>query len=836
MRKSRAAFTLAAIATFAVQAAALLLWRGDKGVAVTASNGTQLLAAIIAALAAISASRRSIRSFEAGFWRQLCYSFTAWAVAQFIWCLQVHEFTAVFDDFNYTVPLFFFSVTPFAILLTRRAGDKAGMDWVRILDSLQIVLLLLAAYIWFFYIPYQIETNEELVRRTLDHMFIFRNVTLWLALFLRTAVSNDRNERRLFLIAGLFMTLYMTANQLPTFALLYFGAPPAGWMDLFWTVPFLAVGVLAAYWSPLVGERARSGRFYAFASAQITPSLLPLVIVALSAYMAPRFPAISLAFVISSFVCYSVRLAITQFKQDEAKHELAEAEERFRSLFHQNALPMWVVDRSTNRFLEVNEAAIQRYGYVRDQFFTKTRSEISDTSDLTNLVDQTISRTRATAHEEKHRTAIGEIFDASVSSVNIEFAGKDAELCTIQDISERKKLEHQLRQAQKMEAVGTLAGGIAHDFNNLLTIITGYSQVILERAGHDEQLRREMQQIEVAANKATALIRQLLAFSRRQLLQPQVINLESVVSGVEKMLRRLIGENVDLVVRTTGTIGTIKADPGQIEQILLNLAVNARDAMEFRNGGRLTFELQNVDLDEEFVRENVGAISGACVMLAVSDTGCGMSAETRARIFEPFFTTKGSGGSGLGLATVYGIVQQSGGYITVQSTEGRGTTFRIFLPRVEGAAVAAEGTTEAPPENTGFETVLLVEDDDGLRALTRRVLLKHGYQVLEASRTSDAEIICREHPGKIHLLLTDVIMPGLSGKELSSRLTSIRPEMIVLYMSGYADTVVMKQGVEESSVNFIPKPFTPSSLSQKVREVLDAHFGKPNLARPYLRG
>jgi PAS domain S-box-containing protein len=595
---------------------------------------------------------------------------------------------------------------------------------------------------------------------------------------------------------------------------------------------------MAAFWSHLPETvPAKSARLRSLMSAHVTPSLLPILVLAFSAYMAPQYPAIALTFVVSSFVLYSLRLGMTQGKQERAKLELAEAEERFRSLFHKNALPMWVVERSTGAFLEVNEAAIQRYGFTREQFLSRRVNDIVDNTGIENLVDKTLSRSQATPHEEIHRTASGEMFDAAVSMVTIEFGGKQAELCTIQDISERKKLEQQLRQSQKMEAVGTLAGGIAHDFNNLLTIITGYSQVIMERAGNDEQLRRELQQIEVAANKATVLIRQLLAFGRRQLLQPQVISLESVVLGVEKMLRRLIGENIDLVVRTTGTVSAVKADPGQIEQILVNLAVNARDAMESRNGGRLTFELQNIALDAQFARENIGAVPGEYVMLAVSDTGCGMDADTRSRIFEPFFTTKGSGGSGLGLATVYGIVQQSGGYITVSSTEGRGTTFRIFLPRVEGSPVSAESQPETRVEHTGSETIVLVEDDDGLRALTRRILLKHGYQVLEASRTSDAEVICREHPGKIQMLLTDVIMPGMSGKELSSRLGAIRPEMVVVYMSGYTDSVVMKQGVEEGAINFIQKPFSPATLSKTVREVLDAHFGKPNtVSRPYLRG
>jgi hypothetical protein len=832
MQRNRMVVGATAIAILAVQMAALLL-AGRSRTVIEISNFSQVAASLLATLACLGVARVAGSKFEKSFWNYLAGAFGAWCFAQTVWSLSESQFTATFRGTSLTMPLFFFSFAPLLVLLTKRQEEK-GMDWLRVLDSLQIVILLLAAYIWLFYIPYQTETDEQFTQRTLDHVFMFRNVTLWLALCLRAAVAGSRIERHLYGIASIFMTLYMVATQIPTFARLNWDAGTGGWMDIFWTIPFTVVTLLALFWRTPTDDIQTSWDVRLVLSSHLTPSLLPIAVLTFSGYMARRYPVVAVTFVVVSFVLYSLRLAVTQFHQEDAKRALADAELRFRTLFHQNSLPMWVFARATGEVLEVNDAACQRYGYSRDEFLVRNRSDITDAG-VVDLVERTL--TASSVREEKHRTMDGTVFDAAISRVSIEFGGRDAELVTVQDLSERKKLEQQLRQAQKMEAVGTLAGGIAHDFNNLLTIITGYSQVILERVGNDEQLRREMQQIEVASNKAIALIRQLLAFSRRQLLQPQVVNLEGIVTGVEKMLRRLIGENIELVARTTGAVGTVKADPGQLEQVLINLAVNARDAMESRNGGRLTFELQNIDLDEQFATDNVGAVPGRYVMLAVTDTGSGMSKEVQARIFEPFFTTKGSsGGSGLGLATVYGIVQQSGGYITVNSVEGRGTTFRIFLPRTSEQAAPVEGVPETRSENTGTETILLVEDDDGLRALTRRVLLKHGYEVLETARTSDAEQACRNHPGKIHMLLTDVVMPGASGKELASRLTMIRPEMIVLYMSGYTDSVVMKQGVEEGSVNFLAKPFTPAALGQKVREVLDFKYGRANVSRPYLRG
>ena len=833
MSRTRVAIAATAIFILAIQTVAVVTPGATQRV-INISNLAQLCASLLATFTAWWIGNSAVTRFEKSFWNYMAAAFGAWSFSQVIWTLAESKLIPhVFHGTSITLPLFFFSLAPLLVLVTKRYQEEEGLDWFRVLDSLQIVILLLAAFIWLFYIPYQTETDEQFTHRTLDHVFMFRNVTIWLAFCLRAAVAGTRLERHLFGIASIFTTLYMLATHIPTLARLSADVNTGTWMDIFWTLPFTTIIVLALFWRTPAEATELSRPMRSVLSAHITPSLLPIAVLAFSGYMARRYPVVAVTFVVVAFVLYSLRLAVTQFRQEEAKRALADAELRFRTLFHQNSLPMWVFARATGEVLEVNDAACTHYGYSREEFLTRNRSDITDAS-VVDLVERTM--TASSVREEKHRTKNESTFDAAISRVSIEFGGRDAELVTVQDLSERKKLEQQLRQAQKMEAVGTLAGGIAHDFNNLLTIITGYSQVILERA-QDEQLRRELQQIEVASNKAIALIRQLLAFSRRQLLQPQVVNMEGVVVGVEKMLRRLIGENIELIVRTTGAVGTVKADPGQLEQVLINLAVNARDAMESRNGGRLTFELQNVDLDEQFAADNVGAIPGRYVMLAVSDTGSGMSKDVQARIFEPFFTTKAStGGSGLGLATVYGIVQQSGGYITVTSVEGRGTTFRIFLPRTSEQAAPVEGVPETRSENTGNETILLVEDDDGLRALTRRILLKHGYEVIETARTSDAEQACRNHPGKIHMLLTDVVMPGASGKELSSRLTMIRPEMLVLYMSGYTDSVVMKQGVEEGSVNFIAKPFTPAALGQKVREVLDVKYGRVGVNRPYLRG
>jgi two-component system cell cycle sensor histidine kinase/response regulator CckA len=388
----------------------------------------------------------------------------------------------------------------------------------------------------------------------------------------------------------------------------------------------------------------------------------------------------------------------------------------------------------------------------------------------------------------------------------------------VRDVTEQRRLEGQLLQAQKMEAVGRLAGGVAHDFNNLLTVILSYGDLLLEDLPRDAPQRDDVAEIRQAAVAASALTRQLLAFSRQQVLEPRVLDVNAVVAGTEKLLTRLIGEDVRLTISLATTVGLVKVDPGQLEQIIMNLAVNARDAMP--QGGRLTIETGDVEMDETYVRGHPLAHAGHYVMLAVSDTGVGMDAETQARIFEPFFTTKEVGkGTGLGLATVYGIVKQSGGFIWVYSEPGHGTTFKVYLPRVDEPVSPAAAA--APPAAGGAETVLVVEDVAAVRTVAREMLERRGYTVLEAPDGESALRLAGKHRGEIHLLLTDVVMPGGSGRALADRLLALRPGMKVLYMSGYTDDAVVRHGILEAGIAYLQKPFAPDSLTRKVRAVLD---------------
>ena len=523
--------------------------------------------------------------------------------------------------------------------------------------------------------------------------------------------------------------------------------------------------------------------------------------------------------------------------------ERRRAEERYRSFIAQSSegvsrleveppVPLKLpeeeqVDRvyAGARIAECNDAMARMYGFKEARDLVGTRlAELHNVNDPTNReqirsfirAGYRVSNSETREHDRDGRprvflnNVVGFIEDGHLVRV----------WGTQRDVTDQRHLEEQFRQSQKMEAVGQLAGGIAHDFNNLLTAILGNTQLLLRELPPGDSKRGDVEEIRKASERAASLTRQLLAYSRRQMLQPVVLDLNVVVAEMDKLLRRLIGEHIALVTVLAPDLGRVKADPNQLEQVIVNLAVNARDAMP--EGGKLTIETANVDLDEVFAQAHLGSVPGAYAMLAVTDTGSGMDATVRAHLFEPFFTTKEVGkGTGLGLATVYGIVKQSDGYISVYSEPGHGSSFKIYLPRIATPARAPAGPQKGGPAR-GTETVLVVEDEPAVLSLSRRALEAQGYVVLAASDAAAALRVVERHGGMIHLLLTDVVMPGLSGRELADQLAGQRPGIRVLYMSGYPGDAVVQHGTLPSGSAFLQKPFSPDGLARKVRDVLDA--------------
>jgi PAS domain S-box-containing protein len=513
-----------------------------------------------------------------------------------------------------------------------------------------------------------------------------------------------------------------------------------------------------------------------------------------------------------------IALAIERRRSEEA---LRKSESVFRLLFSHNPLPTWVMDDETLQFIQVNDAAVQQYGFAAEEFGRMTMFDIRPEEKSASLEVRPQNNGEG-RHQGvcKHRKKDGRVFEVELISHQFDYAGRRVRLVVAQDISERHLLEQQLRQATKMEAVGRLAGGVAHDFNNLLMVIKGHTELLMSELPPSDGMFRKITQIDRAADRATALTKQLLAFSRMQVLQPRVMNLNGVVEDMGRLLPRLIGEDIELAIRSEADLGAIRADASQMEQIIMNLAVNARDAMP--TGGRLIIETSNAELDRTYNSTHPIVRPGRYVLLAVSDTGTGMDAETQAHIFEPFFTTKEPGkGTGLGLATVYGVVKQSGGFIWVYSEVGKGTSFKIYLPRVdqpEDKGSAALPFAEAP---RGTETILLAEDEQDVREVAREFLESGGYTVIESHNGADALRLAAEYKGAIDLLVTDMVMPGMTGKELAGRLQHQHSGIGVIYMSGYSEQTVAETAQADSGMLLLTKPFSRGSILRAVREALN---------------
>jgi len=514
-------------------------------------------------------------------------------------------------------------------------------------------------------------------------------------------------------------------------------------------------------------------------------------------------------------------------EKGQAEEALRESEEKYRTILESIEDGYFEVDLTGN-FKFFNDSMCKIRGYSKDELIVMNNRDYMD-PETSKKVYEIFNRVYKTGESvkgvewESIRKDGSKIY--SESSISLMKDSKDQPIGfqgIVRDITERKNLEKQLIQSQKMEAVGRLAGGVAHDFNNLMTIVIGNADMLLMSLTKDDPLREDVEEIKKAGGRSTSLTRQLLAFSRRQVLQPMVLNLNTVLAETDKMLRRLIGEDLEMATILESELGKVNIDPGQVEQVIMNLAINARDAMP--GGGKFTIETANVDLDREYAHKK-GVMElqpGPYVMLAISDKGIGMDKETQSQIFDPFFTTKPKAkGTGLGLSTVYGIVKQSGGYIWVYSEPGQGTTFKIYLPRVQGEEASLKKEPVPKELLQGSETVLMVEDDEAVRNFSKKVLKRSGYNILEAQDGEEALMVSRAHEGPIHLLLTDVVMPKMSGRELADRLQELRPETKVLFMSGYTDNAIIRHGTLRSDVNFMQKPFTPELLSQRIRRILD---------------
>jgi PAS domain S-box-containing protein len=773
-------------------------------------DGFEVFVAVLCTVASASAAARS-SAFGRGRWALVAAFFFGTAVA------DVHDFVAGLLPGVDLLPQPFLvlgwgTYLPLALLVFFPVEEEGRRPWtwLAVLDFTQVALVLGVAYYDYVYLPHVASHLPWAIRSRPDEI---RNAVLSVGLVLRAFVDPSPRARGFYRrVGGCFaaMTFFLVATGQAT-ALDVLGRPAC----------LLLLGVFAARWedSSTAPVRARRPVLHRWLLG-LLPSLGP-VLVLLLVLAGPgaesRTPAVTIAVSVLIFVA---RTGLAEYARHAAAQRERLTEERYRLLFERNLAGVW---RSTldGRLLDCNDSFARIFGFEsKEQVVAESAVVLYESSDhRKRFVAELLEKGHLKNHEERYRTRDGKVI---YTIENVSLSGDLIE-GTIFDVTERRVLEEELRQAQKMEAVGRLAGGVAHDFNNVLAVVQGYSELLAKQLAAGDEKVEQVSEIQKAAERAAALTRQLLAFSRKQVLQPRVLDLNEVLTDMEKMLRRLIGEHIEVDVDGGPGLWSVQADPGQLEQIVLNLALNARDSMP--QGGRLTLETRNVKVGED-TAVGAGLSPGAYVKLAVRDTGTGMDAEVVKHIFEPFFTTKELGkGTGLGLATVYGVVRQSGGHITVLSEPGKGSTFEIYLPR---ALARAEPREAAPaPALGGSETILLVEDEDSLRTMVRDLLGAGGYTVLDTRSGADALRIAGSRESPIHLLLTDVVMPQMSGPELATAVRACRPGIKVVYMSGYSDEAIARHGILDPGTVLLSKPFTAHALARRVAEALASEAQTP---------
>jgi PAS domain S-box-containing protein len=828
--------TSVALAIFVFALHNIVLWRfGYRAPGPLLSNLSEAALGVIALTAIVRAATRSGR-WGRQIWLLLSSAVAIWAAAQLIitWCENVLHLSYL-QPWPSDFPVFFWVFPIFMALFVDEVPKNEGTDWVLVADIGQIVVLSVAMHQWVLANPSLWEVTPGSMAALTWSATNVRDAALVIALLLRLLVSRKRLVRSLFLRLLGFVALYAVADSLYHFAEDAWGAVTGSRLDVLWSLPFLYLTFVASRWNrkdeaeleiaKARGSRMRRRTLVVFSIA------LPLPVLLLANALQRQQPHAALLYAVATVGIVGTRLWLTQMRQVRSDRAMRVSEEEalaWKKRYDDAVLASGqiIFDFDPVSGLTTFGGSLRQVlGYAPQDFELDPEGwrNLIHPDDLPLYLKATQKAAQGSQpYEIEYRARK---IDCSFRVLReqgaiTEQGGHRHLVGFITDVTEKRSLEQQLRQAQKMEAMGRLAGGVAHDFNNLLTVIEGYVEIQLQSPNSSPQVQQAAVQIKAAADRATGLTRQLLAFTRQQILQPRIVNLNQIVTGLNRMLGRLIGENVEVCTILDDSLGAVKADPAQMEQVLMNLVINARDAMA--NGGKLTIETANVALGDAYADLHRYASKGEYVQLAVSDNGVGMDAEARSHLFEPFYTTKEKGkGTGLGLATVYGIVKQSGGHIEVYSELGKGTTFKVYLPRVYPIAGSASPAAQEKSAVRGSETVLVVEDDESLRELVREILERQGYTVLAPNRPQDAQSLSLQQQGPVQLLLTDVVMPGISGREVAREISRHRPNIKVLFMSGYTPNSIVQHGVLEDGLAFLPKPFTPAVLLAKVREVLD---------------
>jgi PAS domain S-box-containing protein len=790
----------------------------DKGqVRTFLSDFIQFAIGVLTVIACLQAARRS-GPFRRMFWKLASAAFSLLVVGMAMGVYN-DSLAATPLEHPWLIDMFTNSWTaPLVMcLFLDPEAEPGGTDWRLILDFAQVGIVFVLLYLY--------SSNFAVPGEGFEpwRLALASDGLITLGCFLRAVTTPFGSARSLYLQFGCFRFVSVVTDAV--FAL---GMPePRGgdWFDLIWSLTTLIALMIAVGWNDTgqsVAAAPATSSYRRLLATQLMPLIFPALVMMMAAQIAHGQLVLAAAAVLGSLGITYARLLVTQREQYASEEALRRSHSLLHSIMEGSNEAIFLKDLH-GRYLMINTPGAEMIGRSVGEVIGKDDAALfsPETARLIKDADQQVIQSGKAQTYEFTAIVAGAVRTLlTTKSPYYEPLRNMIGLIGISlDVTERRKLEEQLRQTQKMEAIGTLSGGIAHDFNNLLTVIKGYARLVLDGL-QDEKLRAHAGHIDDAAERAASLTRQLLAFSRRQVLQPKVVNLNALVVNLDKMLQRLIGEDIEMKTLIEPHLGSVKADPGQIEQVIMNLAVNARDAMP--RGGRLTLETANVDLDEAYASDHTEVVPGRYVMLAVSDTGVGMDSETQSRIFEPFFTTKGVGrGTGLGLSMVYGIVRQSGGSVEAYSEPGYGSTFKIYLPRVEKTADKLPSAERPLPSIRGTETILLVEDDRQVRELAGVLLTACGYTVLVADSAPAVISMCERHAGAIHLLLTDVVMPGSGGRELANQVIARRPGIRVLYMSGYTTNAIIHHGVLDDGACFLQKPFTPASLAGKVREVLD---------------